>query len=317
MAQHSGGGLPALRAPVVSAPMGGVAGGRLAAAVTAAGGLGMIGLGSSGTRAELAAQLALVPRGTRVGIGLVDWVVRRDPAVLDDAIAAAPALISVSFGDHLDWVERARSAGIPTAVQAGDVDAASAALDAGVDVIVARGLEGGGHGRPLRERDALLADVLGLTDRPVLAAGAIATADDVRRVLAAGAAGVWVGTAFLAAEEALTSPGSRRAVLGATGEDTVVTSVFDRAAGYAWPDDVPERVVANAFTARWHDSGRRFDATRAAAELRQAVADDDPGNRCVNAGLGVGRVTAERSAAEIVADLVRLDPIPSVVGDIQ
>ena len=292
-----------LRTPVVNAPMGGAAGGRLAAAVSAAGGLGMIGMGSSGTAEALRRELALVPAGVRVGIGMVDWVARRNPDLLEVAIAARPALLSVSFGTDFDWVARARAAGVPTVTQVADVAEARVAHDAGVDIIVARGLEGGGHGRPLQSRDELLTEVLAVTDRPVLAAGAISNAEDVRRVLTVGAAAVWVGTAFLLTTEALTTPGARQALRTATGEDTLLTNVFDQAMGYAWPTEIPERVVANRFTARWHDPRQPFDRELAEAELRAATARDDPAEQSVNAGVGVGGLRDELSAAEVVAML--------------
>ena len=126
-----------LRVPIVNAPMGGVAGGRLAAAVTAAGGLGMVGMGSDGSRALLAIQLRQV-RG-RFGIGLVDWVIRSEAGLLEDALAARPALLSVSFGTDLSWVAKAHEAGIATATQVYDSVGARQAVDAGVDVLVAAG----------------------------------------------------------------------------------------------------------------------------------------------------------------------------------
>lgn len=129
--------------PIVNAPMGGVAGGRLAAAVTAAGGLGTIGMGSSGTVGALHSELALLGDVRPFGVGVVDWVVRRDPALLDAALAARPALLSVSFGHDLSWVRRAHDAGILAAVQVADSEEARRAEIAGVDVIVARGAEGG------------------------------------------------------------------------------------------------------------------------------------------------------------------------------
>ena len=277
-----------VRVPVVNAPMGGAAGGRLAAAVSAAGGLGMIGMGSSGTAEALQRELALVPAGARVGVGMVDWVARRNPEMFDVAIDARPALLSVSFGSDFDWVARARAAGIPTVTQVADVAEARVAHDAGVDVLVARGLEGGGHGRPLRSRDELLVSVLSVTDRPVLAVGAAA---------------VWVGTAFLLTTEALTTPGARQALLAATGSDTVLTRVFDRALGYSWPPDIPERVLANRFTARWHDQPPPFDEELAGAELRAAITRDDPAEQSVNAGVGVGHLRDGLSAADVVAML--------------
>ncbi|PBJ65625.1 2-nitropropane dioxygenase, partial [Mycobacterium avium subsp. hominissuis] len=107
-----------LRVPIVNAPMGGVAGGRLAAAVTAAGGLGMVGMGSVATRRLLAEQLQYVDG--RFGIGLVDWVMRNEAGLLEDALAARPALLSVSFGTDWSWVAKAHDAGIPTVTQVYD-----------------------------------------------------------------------------------------------------------------------------------------------------------------------------------------------------
>ncbi|HEY9305212.1 MAG TPA: nitronate monooxygenase, partial [Mycobacterium sp.] len=133
-----------LRVPILNAPMGGVAGGRLAAAVTAAGGLGMVGMGSAGSTSSLRAELPHV-RGT-FGIGLVDWVIRQEPELLDAAVAAKPVLISVSFGTDLSWVARVHGAGIATATQVYNSAEAQRAQDAGVDLLVARGCEGGGHG---------------------------------------------------------------------------------------------------------------------------------------------------------------------------
>ncbi|MGH3969816.1 MAG: nitronate monooxygenase, partial [Mycobacterium sp.] len=133
-----------LRIPILNAPMGGVAGGRLAAAVTAAGGLGMVGMGSAGSTSSLDAELRHV-RGA-FGIGLVDWVIRAEPQLLDAALAARPVLLSVSFGTDWSWVSRAHDAGIAAATQVYDANGARCAADAGVDVLVARGTEGGGHG---------------------------------------------------------------------------------------------------------------------------------------------------------------------------
>ena len=164
-----------LRVPIVNAPMGGVAGGRLAAAVTAAGGLGMVGMGSDGSRALLAIQLRQV-RG-RFGIGLVDWVIRSEAGLLEDALAARPALLSVSFGTDLSWVAKAHEAGIATATQVYDSVGARQAVDAGVDVLVARGSEGGGHGEVKLGTLPLLDTVLDAVSVPVLAGGGVASAE--------------------------------------------------------------------------------------------------------------------------------------------
>lgn len=278
-----------LRVPIVNAPMGGVAGGRLAAAVTAAGGLGMVGMGSTATRSALAAELREV-RG-RYGIGLVDWVMRRQSGLLDDALAARPALLSISFGSDLSWVSAARDAGIPTATQVYDAEDARRAADAGVDVLVARGAEGGGHGEVRLATLPLLDAVLDVVSLPVLAGGGIASSRSLAAVLAAGASGAWVGTRLSACPEALTAAPGRQALIAAAATDTRVTRVFDVAAGLPWPERFPSRVLADEFVARW--SGRE-----------EALAGDP--DACgghpapVDAGQGVGMIRDDAAAGEVI-----------------
>jgi nitronate monooxygenase len=126
-----------LRAPIVNAPMGGVAGGKLAAAVSRAGGLGMIGVGSAGSPKILETEVRHPKEaGVDFGIGLIDWAVRADPALLEAAIGAHPVLVSVSFGDDWSWVDQVRAAGIATATQVYDPVMARQAADAGVEVLV-------------------------------------------------------------------------------------------------------------------------------------------------------------------------------------
>ncbi|MFD6449901.1 nitronate monooxygenase, partial [Nocardia sp. NPDC060220] len=124
-----------LRVPLVNAPMGGAAGGRLAAAVRAAGGLGMIGMGSAGSVAALRRELDVA--GAPDGIGLVDWVRARETGLLEAAIAAGPRIISVSFGADFSWVPQVRAAGILAVTQVYDAPGAHRAQDAGIDILVA------------------------------------------------------------------------------------------------------------------------------------------------------------------------------------
>ena len=202
-----------LRVPIVNAPMGGVAGGRLAAAVSAAGGLGMVGMGSAGSVAALTAELGYV--AGRFGIGLVDWVRRQERGLLEAALAARPSLLSVSFGADWSWVDQVHDAGIAAATQVYSSVEARRAQDAGVDVLVARGAEGGGHGEVRVATLPLLDAVLGAVSVPVLAAGGIASPRSLAAVLAAGASGAWLGTCLAACPEALTSDGARRALIAA------------------------------------------------------------------------------------------------------
>ncbi|MEU6581084.1 nitronate monooxygenase [Nocardia sp. NPDC046763] len=294
-----------LRLPVVNAPMGGVAGGRLAAAVAAAGGLGMIGMGSAGSVEALERELPHVADAPGpVGIGLVDWVVAARPGLFELALSAAPALLSVSFGSDLSWAGRAHAAGIRTATQVYTVDDARRARDAGIDVLVARGLEGGGHGAPELATLPLLEAVLDAVPGPVLAAGGIGSARGVAAMLAAGASGVWLGTALAACAESLLSAGGRRALLAAEDTDTIVTRTFDVGMELPWPQRFPARVLRNDFTARWHDHlGELAGDTAARSELRAANAADDPSIAPIDAGQGVGLVTAVRPVADVLIEM--------------
>ena len=294
-----------LRVPIVNAPMGGVAGGALAAAVSAAGGLGMIGVGSAGSVGALERQSGM-PReaGVRFGIGLIDWAIQRDAGLLHAAIAARPALISVSFGDDWSWAKQTREAGIVTAAQVYDSDEARRAADAGIEVVVARGSEGGGHGKANIATLPLLEGVLDAVTVPVLAAGGISSPRGLAAALAAGASGVWIGTAFAACPESLATPATRRALLEASDRDTVTTKVFDVALGYPWPPEYPERVLRNDFTRRW--SGREKElasSSEASAAVAAAILDDDVTIAPVNAGQGVGLLTEIRPAYDVIERL--------------
>jgi nitronate monooxygenase len=281
--------------------MGGVAGGRLAAAVTSAGGLGMIGMGSAASVSSLQAELGQLGHAPRFGIGLVDWVIRAEPGLLDVALAARPTLLSVSFGADFSWVEQAHDAGIIAATQVYDGTTARRAQDAGVDVLVARGAEGGGHGDVQLATLPLLDIVVDAVSVPVLAAGGIGSPRSLAAVLAAGAAGAWLGTCLSAGPEALTTGGARRALLEAAGTDTVNTRVFDIGQGLAWPARFGSRVLRNDFVARWSDTPDALaQDERARAELAAAIAADDRRIAPVDAGEGVGMVNDARPAGEVI-----------------
>nr|WP_271035794.1 nitronate monooxygenase [Mycolicibacterium hassiacum] len=294
-----------LSVPIVNAPMGGAAGAALAAAVTQAGGLGMIGMGSSATAAQLAEELARLPESARpFGIGLVHWVTEREPELLETALAARPDLLAVSFGTDWGWVRRAHEQGIRTATQVADVTAARRAADAGVDVLVARGAEGGGHGEPRMGTLPLLAEVLDAVEVPVLAAGGITSGRTLAAVLAAGAAGAWLGTVFTACTEAATPAEVRDQLIEAPGSATVLTRVFDLALRYDWPATIPERVLRNEFVDRY-DGCEDDLVPDAVAALTAAIAARDYRIAPVNAGQGVGLVRESRPAAEVIDQLCR------------
>lgn len=289
-----------LAVPILNAPMGGVAGGRLAAAVTAAGGLGMVGMGSVATRELLQIQLQQVCGS--FGIGLVDWVMRNEAGLLQDALAARPALLAVSFGTEFSWVGKAHDAGIPTVTQVYDGPGAQRAVDAGVDILVARGSEGGGHGDASLGTLPVLDAVLDVVSVPVLAGGGVASARSLAAVLAAGASGAWVGTRLAACPEALTGDGSRQALIAARSTDTVVTRVFDVANGLPWPARFPARVLANEFVARWSGNEETLGPS-ACDELAASIAADDRSIAPVDAGQGVGMIHDDASVGEVIEQM--------------
>ncbi|QEO16145.1 nitronate monooxygenase [Agromyces intestinalis] len=289
--------------------MGGVAGGRLASAVSHAGALGMIGVGSAGSPTALARELELLDTGgAPFGIGVVDWVARRTPELLDRVLAASPALVSVGFASgRFDWVARVHDAGALATTQVYDVAEAVAARDAGVDVVVARGAEGGGHGDPRVGTLPLLDGVLDAIggDVAVLAAGGVSSARGLAAVLAAGADGAWIGTAFAACDESLFSDTERQVLFAADGADTVNTRTQDVAAGLPWPDRFPERVIRTPFTDAWTGRERELrDDAEARAAFVDALARTDVTVVPLDAGQGVGVLRESRPAADVVADLV-------------
>jgi nitronate monooxygenase len=291
-----------LRVPLLNAPMTPQAGGRLARAVSEAGGLGMLGIEEIDTVEGAEEQLAIVRAGPPVpfGIGLVTWVIERRPELLDLAIAARPQLIAVSFGDPSPWVSRLHDEGILVASQVQSRHWAEVALEAGVDVLVAQGTEAGGHTGSVGTLP-LLQIVLELTDRPVLAAGGIATGRGLAAVLAAGAAGAWVGTPFLLAEEARTTPEARTRIAGADETETLLTSVYDRLQDKAWPPEFRGRAIRNAFGARW--TGREDElgpGSEPRAEFLQARERQDYDVAHVYAGQSVGLLGEASTAADIV-----------------
>ncbi|WP_022889147.1 NAD(P)H-dependent flavin oxidoreductase [Agromyces italicus] len=314
-----------LATPIVSAPMGGVAGGRFASAVSRAGALGMIGMGSAGSAAKLAAQLAEFERdrarhgrvGEPCGVGLVHWGIERDPALLDVAIGAGPSLISVSFAERFEWVDRVHAAGSLAATQVATAAEALTAADAGVDVIVARGSDGGGHGDPRIGTLALLDAVLDVIDAraPVLAAGGIGSGRSLAAVLAAGAAGAWIGTALSASTETLTPPAAIEVLLAATGDDTVTTCALDAALGLPWPERFPERVIRNDLVDTWQGRVEELRTATAASDgtdlvaLRAAIfaanRDGDHALVPVDAGQGVGLLRESRPVAEVLDEFTR------------
>lgn len=265
----------------------------------------MLGFDEDESEHAIGSQLALVAanKATVFGIGLVAWVLEKRSALLDLAINARPKLISVSFGDISPYVERIHAAGILIASQVQSRETARRALDAGVDVLIAQGAEAGGH-TGIVGTLPLLQLILEMTGKPVVAAGGIATGRGFAAVLAAGAAGAWVGTPFLLATESRTARKAQSVLIAADETQTVYTSVFDRVQAKGWTSEFRGRSLKNAFADRWDGHEEELLRTPAAiAEFEDARKTSDYSKAHIYAGQSVGVLNRTSSAAEIVARL--------------
>lgn len=294
-----------LRYPIIGAPMAGASGGRLAHAISQAGGLGMLGVGSQ-TPVEFITREVAIARGedqTRFGIGLMAWALERRPELLDAAIQAQPFLISISFGSPAPYVERVHQQGILLATQVHSRAEALEAAQAGVDLVVAQGTEAGGHTGQVSTLP-LLQIVLEAVQTPVVAAGGIASPRGVAAALAAGAQGVWVGTCLLAALESASSEQARERIMQAQETETTLTRVFDLAQGLPWPEQFPGRALRNRFTEAWDAHPEEVHAAaQARQDLAEAIKRRDYETAFIYAGQAVGLVTRQQPAEDIIRSL--------------
>ncbi|MFF1925952.1 NAD(P)H-dependent flavin oxidoreductase [Streptomyces sp. NPDC058221] len=291
--------------PIMLAPMGGSAGGALAAAVSRGGGLGMLGAGD-GNPEWLAREVPLVASGTGLpwGIGFLTWAV--DAERIERALEHRPGVVMLSFGDPGPFVERIRGAGATLVLQVTDLEEARQAVDLGADVIVAQGTESGGHGsRHGRSTLPFVPMVVDLAAPvPVLAAGGIADGRGVAAALALGAAGALIGTRFQATAEALVHPSVSTAIVEGHGQDTERSRVLDIARGSPWPARYTARTLGHRYLDRWRGREAELAADpRAQREYRDDVARGDVPPLPVWAGEAVDLITDRPPAADLVAAL--------------
>ena len=236
-----------IRHPVVQAGMGGVARAELVAAVCNAGGLGMLGMirmSPDFIREQIRKTRALTSRP--FGVNLVPPVAPAPggfEAQLGICLEERVPVVSLFWCDAAPFVERCHAAGIVVMLQAGSAEEARSAAGAGVDVIVAQGMEAGGHVRGQVGLLPLLPTVVeAVAPTPVLAAGGIVNGRGLAAALSLGAEGVWVGTRFVASAESEAHPDYKKRVLEACETDTVYSEVFR----VGWPPRAPHRVIRNA-----------------------------------------------------------------------
>ena len=290
--------------PILLAPMGSAAGGKLAAAVTHAGGLGMLG---SGYASETAITRELTEAGNaRVGIGFILWALDKNPAALDVALDARPAAIMLSFGDPTPYTGRIKAAGAKIICQVQTLEQARQAAAAGADVIIAQGRDAGGHSGMTRGTIGLVPAVVDIVGSiPVVAAGGIADGRGLAAALSLGASGVSMGTRFTATRESLWDQAMKEKAVASGGDQTAQTRVFDIVRGAAWPAIYPGRALRNDFSDKWHGREGALEGEQKQIEASYLSSPaNDFGQRVVWAGESVDLVRDIPSARDVIERIV-------------
>ena len=306
------------RYPIICAGMGGPARAELAAAVSEAGGFGLLGMVRE-SPALIAREIAEVRRrtGKPFGVNLIPFAT--EPRLLQDELtvcleARVPAMCF--FWDvYPDVVAQAKKASCLVLHQVGSLEDALRAEAAGADVIILQGVEAGGHVRARLPLAVLLAEVAGKVGVPLVASGGIADGRGLVAALALGADGVQCGTAFLASTESFAHDYHKQRIIAATAGDTVHTDLF----AINWPPNSPVRVLRNSVTAHadtlWghhpdqlprivigDEEGRPLYQYGTDSPLRSTRGDFE--KMALYAGEGAALVSAVRPAAEIIASMM-------------
>lgn len=293
--------------PVINAPMAGTATATLAAAVSAAGGFGLIG-GSGGDADWLRAQIRAVRERTArpFGVGFISHYPGLD-ALVRVALEERVAAVTHSFADPSPYVAAAHDAGVKILAQVQTVERAVAAAYAGVDAIAAQGTEAGGHtGTQSATLPLVPAVVDAVGEIPVIAAGGIADGRGLAAALMLGADGVWMGTRFMATPEWGGKPWVRDRLLTAGADDTVLTRAYDLALARPFGPQYPARAIRNAFTDAWHarDNAVAEQQAELHAQIKRAEGAGDANVAEVLGGNAVGLVHTVEPAGDIVRRIV-------------
>lgn len=306
-----------LDTPIALAPMALASGGALAAACARAGALGLVGGGYgelAWTRREYALALTLGP-AERLGCGFIVWKLDQDASALDWVLEQRPRAVMLSFGDPRPYAARIAASGAQLLFQVQRLEQVPMALEAGASVIVAQGLEAGGHGMDANNGRATLAFVPELADwlaahapqALLLAAGGIADGRTLAAVRLLGADGALVGSRLWASAESLAPAGAKQQAVATTGDGTARSSVFDILRRKDWPAPYDFRAIRNDLHRAWEG---RVDALRAAPEAARAeyeagVAAGDFTRAHATVGEAVGLVRDLPPAGELIARMTR------------
>jgi NAD(P)H-dependent flavin oxidoreductase YrpB (nitropropane dioxygenase family) len=295
--------------PIVLGGMGNATSPELVAAVSTAGGLGVLGATRQNPE-ELARDAAAIRAATTRPFGLNLLLFMERPGQYDAFLAARPKVISTAWAaieqDLGSYVARAHAAGALAMHMISTVAEAKVAARAGVDIIVAQGTEGGGHIGLMGTMPLVPMVVSAVAPIPVLAAGGVADGRGLAAALALGADGVLLGTRFLATDESPIAKGFKQAILDSDGHDTLVTDIPDVASGNTWPGAYV-RVRRNRFIEEWmgRDNELRRRRVEVSAQLRQAAQAGDPDRGAVMIGQTAGLIDRIEPAADLVRQISR------------
>lgn len=303
--------------PIILAGMGGVSRSELVAAVSEAGGLGIIGAASMSPRTiseEVRKVRSLTSKpfgvdlllpsnaqasgdtGTRLAFAGMEGIQRQLEAVFDERVP----VFAAGLGNPAPWVPRMRELNMKVIGLTGNVRNAKRLAAGGVDVVVAQGHEAGGHTGRIGTF-ALLPQVIDAVDPlPVVAAGGVGDGRALAAVIAMGGVGVWVGTRFIATFEAWGHENYKNKLVESTEEDTVVTKSYS---------GKPMRNIKNRWTEEWEsrpDEIQPFPKQLAVsgARIDTGMRDGDTDYGCMPAGQITGLIQDIRPAKQIVDEMI-------------
>ena len=292
--------------PIMSAPMSNHSGGRLAAAVSQAGGLGSFGGIHSAGPDYVRKQVRYIRSQTDkvFGVGFItnlipDWS-QNFEAALDETVP----VIAFSFGDPQPWLTRAKEAGAITVCQVQSLEGATEAVAAGTDVLVVQGNAAGGHTGTMDLLPFLTRVVEQFPHIPVMASGGISSGRTLAAVLAAGAEGAWMGTVFLATPEAEEVPDTfKECVVRSDGQDTTLTRLYDLIGN--GPGPLAARVYNNRFVQMWdgRDEEIRDRREELASDAAEAWAKHDPEVASIYMGQSAASIWSIRPAKDVLQDI--------------
>lgn len=284
--------------PIFSVGMGVLAGPALAAAVSNAGACGVLGRVSGAPASDLRLRIQHLRTLTDKPFGVNVIIARPQEDLIEVCMEGRIPLLVLFWGDPAPYVQEAHRRGIRVFIQIGSVEEAVAAADAGVDAIIAQGLEAGGHVKSTTALSTLLPEVVeAVQPVPVLAAGGIATGRGLVAALSLGAQGVSLGTRFLCSEEANTIPEYKARIVQSTAKDTLYTRLFN----IGW--DAPHRVLRNKAVSEWEAAGCPAPGHR-------------PGEGSIIGTVPRGDTTGDTSL-ELVRYATRSYPLPGFRGDME